>query len=355
LVVGLVLGFRPTRQPFEGSLTVSQLDFTTTRADQLFLRDLRLKSLTISGVQTLALSGQFTNPSRPNLSTPLRNTDLLQIELPEATSQWTLVPESDTFDLSQLRLQQNSAVEHLHYNPATQIFSFNLTPLPQTNVNANNSNSNNFAHATNPPSQLDLNLGNIPLTLILERYRSPQLNQTNLTPYLSLTWQTPQAILDLSSPLSLYAELETITHSEFQRDLAVAGVKFEIWDEAGTNLRDNVDRSSIQGGIVGMAGQQLQLQNHQFLTIAPPGVQTLRRLQIQPPEPDTLPGFSLDISGQTDKIEVGLNPQLPVAQIQAIFFNQFLPRDGIIALVSFTSALILNLLAWLIDYDDRPS
>lgn len=114
-----------------------------------------------------------------------------------------------------------------------------------------------------------------------------------------------------------------------------------------------------------MAERSLSIEEGQFLNIQAPGIASLRRLQVVHPksgeelelqisgqtikvsEPAT--GLKLDVSGETPSIKAGLNPSLPVGRIGGNNFTRYFSNDVLVALVSFSSALVLSLLAWLVD------
>jgi hypothetical protein len=160
-------------------------------------------------------------------------------------------------------------------------------------------------------------------------------------------------------------ELFDSDEQPFWQDIKVKDVKLEQQFQKSDDLSKNVLESSITTGTIRMAERQLSLEEGQFLKIQSPGIESLRRLRIAHSKPNEAPelqiagqtlkvsepvtGLKVDISGRTPLIMAGLNPDLPIARIQGSFFARFLPNDAIVALVSFCSALILSLLAWLVD------
>ncbi|MDJ0561301.1 MAG: hypothetical protein PX638_19670, partial [Microcystis sp. M53599_WE4] len=60
-------------------------------------------------------------------------------------------------------------------------------------------------------------------------------------------------------------------------------------------------------------------------------------------------GLEVSVSGNTNSIQVGLNPRLPIAQIQGSFLSRYLANKAIVAIISFSAGLIVSLLSWLFD------
>ncbi|PZV09215.1 MAG: hypothetical protein DCF22_18865 [Leptolyngbya sp.] len=64
-------------------------------------------------------------------------------------------------------------------------------------------------------------------------------------------------------------------------------------------------------------------------------------------------GLKMDISGETQRIKIRLNENLPVANLQASWLERFLPRNAAIALIAFLSALVSTLIGWLFELANK--
>jgi len=60
-------------------------------------------------------------------------------------------------------------------------------------------------------------------------------------------------------------------------------------------------------------------------------------------------GIKVRFAGQTKSLQIGLDPKFPVTKIQASWLDGILPRDAIIALISFSAASFSYLLYWLVE------
>jgi len=334
----------PATQNFEGQLTVQEFSFTYTGEEQnkLFLNGIRgIKEITVGGNQTLTLIGKFENKFYPQLS----QLNTLQIELPEEASKLTIIPanpqELSQIELTELRLQKNTTVKGLNYNSykykTSQINRLSFS-LQQENAPRHNS--------------LQLELGNNPLKLRLENYRFAKLKLPSNAQELELTFQPAISQLKLPLPQNtdLSIDLPDTTKTESSQwirgNLQVENVKFYRFDKTGIDVKDELFNSTILEGKIRMAGQERTIEKNQFLTVEKPGIKLLRNIQLHP-QPS--PGLEVRISGQSKRIEVGLDTRFPVSIIQASWLDGILPRDAIIALISFCAASFSYLLYWLIE------
>lgn len=351
-----LLGIVPSRQPFEGTLTVSDLSFTNSRYNgQLFRRVEGIRELTLAGSQRFTLAGSFSSQTNPQLNALSE----LAVDLPEETSQWLLTAsdaQAPRLRLQELKLQPQTRIEQLAYSQyldtttkrTVRRLSLRIVPAPAGG------------------DELVLSSGGTPLQITLSNYRLPRLSlPPSASSELSFTLDTPQIVLSIAKPLSLTFDLSAVDSQFFWGELAVEAVSFDQVVETTANFQNRYANSSIQSGTVRLPDQQLSLEKHQFLLINPPGITTLRRLEIVEPEPDKPPtlkisgqdiqvaepavGLSLEISGETNGIQAGLNRQLPVVRIQSSYLSRFLTKDQLTALISFSSAVVLSLLAWLVE------
>jgi hypothetical protein len=124
---------------------------------------------------------------------------------------------------------------------------------------------------------------------------------------------------------------------------------------------DNYQESAIRGGTIRLADKNAPLEDGQFLTFDPPdsirsflhlrlteeSISSLKTsdnksLQIDQP----FQGLKVDISGETKRIDIGLNDRFPVVKIPAIWLESWMPRDAFIALIAFLSTLVATLICW---------
>lgn len=77
-----------------------------------------------------------------------------------------------------------------------------------------------------------------------------------------------------------------------------------------------------------------------------PGIKIIRYLNIIPEKSR----LEVRISGKSKLIQIGLDKEFPVSRLQASWLDGILPRDAIIALISFCAASFSYLLYFIIDY-----
>lgn len=340
-------GIIPSDQNFEGNLIVRQMNFTYAgdRANNLFLNEIYgINQITATGVQTLTLDGKFESTSEPKLN----NLNKLTIEFPTETSQWTIASlnfnELSQLKLLELRLPYNTKVSGLNHNfyPNREIpfneLSLSLKPPIQANQSTNHS--------------LHLDLGEIAIKVTLERYKLPDLgleaSSDNPNPLVfTFTPSIKQIGLLLTHPMSFYISLPDPKKVDFSRwfwgNLIVKDVEFYERVRTGVDVKDEFLKSTILEGKIRMGEQELKIEPEQFLIFPSkdPGIQLLRNLQIQP----RMPHIQIRISGKTKRIQVGLDKNFPVSSIQASYLARFLPKDAVIAIVSFCVAMI----PWLLE------
>jgi len=130
-------------------------------------------------------------------------------------------------------------------------------------------------------------------------------------------------------------------------------------------VRDDLVESTIISGNIRMAQQDLKLEENQFLIVEKPGVEILNQIKIIREDSnqnlklkttgenlqitEASQGLEVSVSGNTNSIQVGLNPRLPIAQIQGSFLSRYLGSEAIVAIISFSAGLIVSLLSWLFD------
>lgn len=357
LVILLILFFAaltlaailPATHNFEGQLIVREMTFTYAgnNSNKLFLNYIRrINQISASGIQTMTLTGKFESKYYPQIN----KLNTLEIELPNEKSKWSISPvnpqETSQIELLELRLQPDTTVKYLRYNSYNKVNQLSL--LLQPSVNQPEKNRANL---------LQLALGDKPLKLRLQDYRLPKLKlQTNPNPFELEVIFKPD-IQELRLPLTQTSDLsidlpdprKTESSQWLRGNLEVKDVQFYRVEQTGVDVNDELSNSTILAGKLRMAGQERNIEPNQFLITEEPGVKLLRNIQIHPQSPASPQGLEVRISGQTNRLQVGLDSRFPVATIQASWLDKILPRDVIIALISFSAACFSYLVYWLVD------
>ena len=340
---GLTLAaFVPSTHIFESNLTVEEMSFTYAgKEPKLFLDTVRgLKSLEIEGKQTLTFTGKIQSKSTPALN----QLTILEIEPIDSTSKWSIatanLKQSSELEFTELRLQPDTQVNKLSYDTYRNQLAFSLrsnTPVEKpTNTNI-----------------LQLNLGNQPLKVSLEGYqlknvKLPVDSEKQRQLEFILTPNNQELRLNLADPVTIYLQPPAPKNNEskqwFRGKIEVKNVQFQRLDITGSNQDDNFPISTILKGAVHMAKQTMEIKRNQFLMVEEPGIKLIRYLNIVPQE-----GLEVRISGKSKLIQLGLDKEFPVSRIQASWLDRVLPRDAIIALISFCSAFFTFLLSFIIN------
>jgi hypothetical protein len=340
---------------FEGNLIVQEMSFTYTGSDEKRLLNAinPIQALDFQGAQPqpLILTGQFSSPD-PTLNQKLSKYQKLAIALPTPTSHVIFSPTQESqLAIHELRINPESQIQQLSYSPKPQELSFCLQAQPTACLNRD-SLPTNFAQS-NPSvvGQVQLKLGQQPLTVNLETVNIPQLGlQPNSAPVeLQFTPKVDELVLPLLSPTQLFITLPNspkANNSEqwFRGDIDVKDVRFQKRDRTG-NVKDEVIKSSILDGKVRLGSQTLEIQPDQFLLVLPekprfpssgtPGIQKLRYIQIHPQSPQ---GLQTLFSGHAEGIAAGLYTEFPVQKIEPSWLSQYLSNDAISALLGFITA-----------------
>lgn len=337
---GLTLAaFVPSTHIFESNLTVEEMSFTYAgKEPKLFLDTVRgIKSLEIEGKQTLTFTGKIQSKSTPALN----QLTILEIEPIDSTSKWSIAPanvkQSSELEFTELRLQPDTKVNNLSYDTYRNQLAFSLTPVKKP---------------TNP-NILQLNLGNQPLKVSLEGYqlknvKLPIDSEKQRQLEFILTPNNQELRLNFAAPVTIYLQPPALKNNEskqwFRGKIEVKNVEFQRLDITGSNQDDNLPISTILKGEVHMAEQEREIKRNQFLMVEEPGIKLIRYLNIVPQE-----GLEVRISGKSKQIQIGLDKEFPVSRIQASWLDRVLPRDAIIALISFCATSFTLLLPFIIN------
>lgn len=375
LSVGIVCaGIFPSPQIFEGSLLVKSLSFTYSGGEKnkLLLKDIGgISEIQGEGTQTLILNGGFSSPTDTTLNEKLLKRDSLKIQLPFEKSQWIINSSATRLNnkltISELRLQPNTSINELSYNPYNRRLLLSLAAQNDNNIKIN-------LNKEITAGQFLINLGEEPIKLNLVGYLIEELglkdSPDNSNP-LELVWQpnNPQLNLYLSKPtrLSIYLPDPNKINPEnwLWGDIAVKNVRFEQSRQTGIDVNDEIYNSTIIEGQVRMGDQELKIESNQFLLISKPGINRLIHLEVVPPKPpkeikiqiagedveiSTPPeGLEARIAGESEEIQAGLDSRLPVKSLRSNFLGKFFSNDVVIAMISFFSATFISLLTWIIN------
>jgi len=337
---GLTLAaFVPSTHIFESNLTVEEMSFTYAgKEPKLFLDTVRgLKSLEIESQQTLTFTGKIQSKSTPALN----QLTILEIEPIDSISKWSIatanLKQSSELEFTELRLQPDTKVNNLSYDTYRNQLAFSLTPVKKpTNTNI-----------------LQLNLGNQPLKVSLEGYKLKNVklpidSEKQRQLEFILTPNNQELRLNFADPVTIYLQPPAPKNNEskqwFRGKIEVKNVEFQRLDRTGANQDDNLPISTILKGEVHMAEQEREIKRNQFLMVEEPGIQLIRYLNIVPQE-----GLEVRISGKSKQILIGLDKEFPVSRIQASWLDRVLPRDAIIALISFCATSFTLLLSFIIN------
>ncbi|WP_197036143.1 hypothetical protein [Fischerella sp. PCC 9605] len=278
------------------------------------------------------------------------------------------IDKTSELELLELRLQQDTKVKELSYisypdkGGKTNVISLSLQP-------------------NNSPVPLQLSLGAQPLQVVIEGYQLPELglqDSPDQPEPIEFTFQPDIQVYDLElkqlATLSINLPGSSSDDSETQllgKSIEVKDMQFYTGEKPGASPRDFFNASTIIQGQIRMAEQDLKIEKNQFLNIEKPGVQRLIYLNISEPQSNQDLEFKIDgqtlkvseppkglevrLSGRTTGIQVGLDPEIPVASIRANFLANYLSKDVIVGLISFSSAMITAIIIWLFEnYSETP-
>lgn len=375
LSVGVVCaGIFPSPQIFEGSLLVKSLSFTYSgeQDNKLLLNNIRgISEIEGEGTQTLTLNGRFSSPTDTTLNEKLLKYNSLKIKLPYKKSQWkfnsSATNSNSQLRISELKLQPNTSIDKLSYNPYNRRLLLWLSEQDENDVKIKLNKEITTA-------QLLINLGEEPIELNFIGYLIEELglkdSPDNPNP-LELVFQpnNSQLNLYLSKPTRLSINLpdpnKVNSENWLWGDIPVKNVRFEQSIQPGNDVNDEIYKSTIIKGQVRMGDQELKIESNQFLLISKPGINRLIHLEVVPPKPSQeikiqIAGEDVEIStppeglearilGESEKIQTGLDSRLPVKSLRSNFLAKFFSNDVVIAMISFFSATSISLLTWIIN------
>ena len=338
----LFLALIPGQHRIEIQLVVSQISFQTElpkgEPRRLFLDSIRnIESITLIGGQAvpLPLSGQLSGDEVG------RKTGL-EIELPyedKSSIQFRPVAGRDDnstsgMELLSLELQNNTSAEALQYRPFSRVLELR------------------FSHSTQPDllegSVVGSELGQQPLELTIAGYRLPELglDDPDGNQPLTLSFQPDITQLDLVLPRqgNLSVSLPPLAEKDTLRwfwNVPVTQVAFTTEERRGVA---SLKRSAVIDGSVRLGEQSLEVEEKQFLLLNEPGIQELRSLQLIEKQ-----GIEVRAFGRTSAVQVGIDPDFPIRGLRSNIIARLFRPDVVVAIVSFSGAMVASLLSWLID------
>ncbi|MBE8992273.1 hypothetical protein [Nostoc sp. LEGE 12450] len=343
LTIGTIAAIAPGTHTFEGNIISQEMSFVYNgQQPKRFIENIRgIKELESEGIQTLTFTGKFQS-QLPQVN-QLKS---LTIQLKDRESKWIIAPVNlegtSKIDLNELRLQPNTKVTELNYDFYRNQLAFSL----QRNLKLDLKNNSNI---------LKLYLGEQPIKVIVEGYELPDLNlqkQVDSETPLEFILNPDNQEFNLEFPqntniyITLAKPVKYESEQWFREKIETKNVQFIDVDRNGSDLRDDLDVSTIVEGKIRMVGQEQEIKKNQFLMGENPdiplNIQLIRHLQIVPKK-----GIEARFSGKTKQIQIGLDQDFPVSRIQGSWLDGVLPRDAIIALFSFGAATIPNLVSWL--------
>ncbi|MGK7924548.1 MAG: DUF2934 domain-containing protein [Spirulina sp.] len=328
--------FLPDTKNFEGQLLVKEMGFTLTQSDRykfdrvLIANVHEIRKITLKGKNSLILTGHFQEFSDPKINQTFQQSQQIKIELTNSESYLSLSSDTNTLSLEELRLQENTTVNKLTYIPSVTQLSLQLE---------NNSEA---------PNVLKLNSDDNPLTLTLSQSCLEDTQTSQCIPTgnrLKATFKTSQIELDLEQDVNI--EIYSSNQPDFSGDINVKDVTFEKQNESIGTIEDKFLESSIASGQTRIAAKEIEVKENQFLTIANPGIQSLRLIQIVRPESegDSSWGLEVFIAGKTNSIQVALNKKFPITQVQISKLKAF-PSYFINAWITLAIVLLSPLITW---------
>lgn len=349
--------FVPGLYVFEGNLLVEEMSFSYTgSAERLFLQNIGgLGSLDLQGrqPQPLTLRGNFSS-NNPQLNAKLENIDKLTVKLPHANSRFLLGsdPSSSSLSLVELRLPFQTRVESLAYRDGALDLCLQSQEIDDNLCQLANVASMEAPKKDMPVGTFVFKPGSEPLQVRVASVALPQLGisaDSQMARETSFQWvpaaNATQLQATLLSPTQVYLQAPELspgkdgtTSSEWvYGDLDVTNVRFTKTNRK-SDVRDEIEMSSILQGKVRMRKKTMEVQKRQFLTVQKgPGIRKLRRVKVQPQ------GFRVLFSGKSTGLAVGLYRQFPVQNIEPKWLSKYLSQEafsGIVGLLTAFTAIL---------------
>jgi hypothetical protein len=351
----LLLGgkfFVPGLYVFEGNLLVEEMSFSYMgSAERLFLQDIqRLGSLDLQGSQPqpLTLRGNFSS-NNPKLNAKLETIDKLTVKLPHANSRFLLGSDRSTSSLSlvELRLPFQTRVEGFAYRDGELDLCLQSKEIDENLCQLANMASMEVPNKEMPAGRFVFEPGSDPLQVRVASAELPQLGisaDSQMGRETSFRWvpagRGTQLQATLLSPTQLYLQTPAFssvkdgeTFPEWVHgDLDVTNVRFTKTNRT-SDVRDEIEMSSIQQGQVRMREKTMEVQERQFLVVKKgPGIRKLRRVKVQSE------GLRVLFSGKSTGLAVGLYRRFPVQRIEPKWLSKYISQEAFSGIVGLLTA-----------------
>jgi len=344
----------PFSIPIEGNLVVEQLGFTTTQK-QPFLDKVEIDEITIQGRQTYRIEGaegEFISRKEPRI----KKRALLTIALQDADSSLTIssLSPKESLQLTYLNLPSEAEVHQLRYEPNLSLY-FNVLQLGSP--------------MKEESRLLKLNLG-VPTKFTLRgNYQIEEIQSVEQGEFQFTAQQLGEFQPQLPSKTALILKLHRTEQDIFFGNQSVKEVQLLREERLFGENDYHFNLSSIRSGVLRMAGQNLTVEKNQFIKlgsqeqVSTENIQDVSNLRyirvvhsqssnlqiadqkVQVSEPNY--GLEVGISGRTSRLEIGINPALPIKIIQGNYISTIPGDIASFLLLAFTS-LFSGLFAWLL-------
>ena len=367
LLIPCVLAFYYPAYRFEGNLAVSALSFIVDTPTPYFLSAIpNISRLTIAGEQTLTLDGQIAGLTAPcALPEPTIAADSLPLTLHEEGSRISIEsytdfqqqqscvsnrPSSDQsettepstepsrFNLDQLSLEHPSKIQSLRYNQEKRWLSFTLDPTSPKDLP-------DVSH------RLDLSTDG-PWILNIEGFDLNAL-PSELKPYATSQtlriWFLPRSRNDWKLRLPTKTTISITLPETDRRDSFPAASNLSFWPELEVSDVESTQKttfeddsfvdSTIRSGILRVPNQTIDLEERQFLSVQPGQIRRIRRLHVDPEG-----HLSFFFSGKSDRVQIGLDPNIPLKVLRVSVLGRVLSENAIGVVIGFCATILAVLI-----------
>lgn len=342
-LVFMSAAYIPTTYVFEGIVSASEVGFLNTDNNQLFLNDIYgVRLLSVKGRQSLVLQGEFTSNDLD--SSPY--VGILDIDLDDDDSQFIINPTDpkiSELSIDSLYLGKDVSVNGLSYSHLLERnLDFKMNPSSSSNL---------------PTASLDLSLGRQPLMLELRNYKLPNLSLEGEIMELQFIPSVPtlnslSLIGEVTVSINMPDPLNESSVDWFWGGISVSKLRFNK-QRLTRKVDDRRIDSTISSGFIRTSDITLSLSENQFLLVEGGDFSEISSIRALPSTKDELDnekyGLEVIFSGSARKIGAGINQDLPVKVIESSWLSKRVSKEGVAAVISFCSAMLINCISWIID------
>lgn len=339
----LIFGFAayciPHTIPIEGNIVVDQLGFLTAQ-DQPFLDGVKIDEIKISGKKTYAFDGDFEGYFESKEIPQLKKQSKLVVTLQDESSSITITPvaEKNILRIFQLDLLASIEVSQLMYEPP--LLSFSLSPLDTSK----NSDS----------GVLTIKSIEVPTKIIVEGNHKITGTRQERSKTIVIAQPLSEYKTSLPARVQIWIKLHGSEQNIFFGNHAVSQVDFSKRERTLDYKDYSYSRSAIRSGTLRIANQTITVEKNQFIKLgSKKDLQDIKKLpyirlvhdeakslqiadqKISLAEPTY--GLEVGISGQTNRLEVGINQSLPIKIIRSTLLSELPPETVNVLLIIFTS------------------